>query len=460
MSKSETTLSHHTPVASRSLFSLLRIAGTLYSHHIHNLNESIAGTIASRQPAFGRTGTCIIFAICTLMLCVACGPASTERDSDHLAVEAEQTALDYQNHQNLDLARSQLNDIEVANPNQWLILLTETSISQQKNLQTTRALVQLSLDLGLRSQQIQAYAVNSGIIAPTAEVRTAAAAQTEGVSVAQAGQQAVQPVVEPTATPVPPTPAPEPTAIPEPFARALNAINIRGGPGTNYNVVGGMQSGDELAVTGKNPTGDWWQVLLNSGQVGWVFGQLVETLHVETVDVAGNIPAPPPTPVPVPTTPPAVAPEAPEAPPVDTSNPHFTVTGKRLWGKQENDGCVGKHLLRIHVKDANGNPLNGVVLKGLYVGDEIATGEQGKGDGIMEYDLHGSGEGFTVIRDADGREASSDRAEGFTTRSIDIDKNTLIGAGYCTNDADCDVFYNSYGCHGHHSWEATFVRNY
>jgi hypothetical protein len=65
-----------------------------------------------------------------------------------------------------------------------------------------------------------------------------------------------------------------------------------------------------------------------------------------------------------------------------------------------------------------------------------------------------------VIRNNDGREATSDRAEGFTTQSRDIDQATLINAGYCSNDADCQIFYGSWGCNGHHSWEATFKRNY
>jgi hypothetical protein len=237
-----------------------------------------------------------------------------------------------------------------------------------------------------------------------------------------------------------------------------------------------MQNGESAEILGKNPAGDWWQVLLTNGQQGWVFGQLVEiTGDASTVAVAANIPAPPPTatPVivaapaeaPVAAAPPAEAPpeEAPaaEAPPVDpNAAPHFTLVSKRLWGKQENDGCVGKHLLRIHVLDANGNRLNGVRLKGIYIGEEIVTGDQGKGDGIIEYDLHTSGEGFTVIRNNDGREATSDRAEGFTTQSRDIDQATLINAGYCSNDADCQIFYGSFGCNGHHSWEATFKRNY
>jgi hypothetical protein len=131
-----------------------------------------------------------------------------------------------------------------------------------------------------------------------------------------------------------------------------------------------------------------------------------------------------------------------------------------MWNKQENGDCRGQHLLRINVIDANGVRLNGVRLKGLYTGEEIVTGSQGKGDGVIEYDLYGSGEGFVVIKNDDGREVDSDRAEGFTTQSRDIPKDLLIATGYCTNDADCQIFYDSWGCNGHHSWEATFQRNY
>jgi hypothetical protein len=131
-----------------------------------------------------------------------------------------------------------------------------------------------------------------------------------------------------------------------------------------------------------------------------------------------------------------------------------------LWSKEENGDCRGQHLLRIHVLDANGARLNGVLLKGIYIGHEIFSGSQGKGDGVVEYDLHGSGEGFMIIRNNDGRDATSDRAEGFTTRSLDIDEATLIQAGYCSNHETCQIFYSSYGCQGHHSWEAIFKRNY
>jgi hypothetical protein len=195
---------------------------------------------------------------------------------------------------------------------------------------------------------------------------------------------------------------------------------------------------------------------------------------VSGVAVATNIPTPPPTAAVVAEAQPTSAPDTaapteapPEAPteaataqPNPNDQPFFKLVSRRMWSKDENGGCVGQHLLRINVIDANGVRVNGVALKGIYTGEVFVTGAQGKGDGVIEYDLFGSGEGFRVMRNDDGRDANSDNAEGFTTRSLDIPKDVLIAGGYCADSADCDVFYSSFGCQGHHSWEATFQRNY
>ena len=70
--------------------------------------------------------------------------------------------------------------------------------------------------------------------------------------------------------------------------------------------------------------------------------------------------------------------------------------------------------------------INGVRLQGIYTGEILVTGSQGKGDGVIEYDLYGTGEGFRVTQNDDGRPATSDAAEGFTTKSLDIPVPTLI----------------------------------
>ena len=125
------------------------------------------------------------------------------------------------------------------------------------------------------------------------------------------GQSSSQTQSQPAATPVPPAATATPEAPTVTIGNVL--MNVRGGPGTNYNVIGTASPGQQFRITGKNPgLGDWWQIDY-SGRTGWVFGQLVTATNAETVQVALVIPAPPPptatpippTPVPVPTQPPA-----------------------------------------------------------------------------------------------------------------------------------------------------------
>ena len=104
------------------------------------------------------------------------------------------------------------------------------------------------------------------------------------------------------ATIEPPTAAP-PTATATSDAASLTvtnaSVNVRSGPGTNYANIGRASRGQSFVVTGKNPTGDWYQFDFN-GKPGWVIGQLVEIQGGERVQVAANI-LPPPTAAPRPT---------------------------------------------------------------------------------------------------------------------------------------------------------------
>jgi uncharacterized protein YgiM (DUF1202 family) len=79
------------------------------------------------------------------------------------------------------------------------------------------------------------------------------------------------------------TPEATPEATTTPTANA-NA-NLRDGPGTNYNVIGGVQAGDPLVLVGQNEAGDWYQ--LDSG--AWIFAALVDNAPTDLPVV----PAPP-----------------------------------------------------------------------------------------------------------------------------------------------------------------------
>ena len=121
------------------------------------------------------------------------------------------------------------------------------------------------------------------------------------------GQTGQQVQVQPAATTAPPTETP----IPQPMAKIGTLMNVRGGPGTNYNIIGAASPGEEYLITGKNPgLGDWWQIDYK-GLPGWVYGPLVNAANAGGVQLALVIPAPPPTPnptatpIPAPTQPPA-----------------------------------------------------------------------------------------------------------------------------------------------------------
>lgn len=121
------------------------------------------------------------------------------------------------------------------------------------------------------------------------------------------------PVEAPTDTPIPPTPTP---SLPQVVINTN--MNVRQGPGTNYNIAGQATEGQRYDVTGQNGAGTWWQINFNGG-AGWVFGDLVTAENAQSVAVAANIPAPPPppptsTPVPPTATPVPAAPTAPPAP--------------------------------------------------------------------------------------------------------------------------------------------------
>lgn len=108
----------------------------------------------------------------------------------------------------------------------------------------------------------------------------------------------VTPIATPNALPTPSTdatnaPAPattdstfptKPTAVK--YVQAKQDINIRKGPGTNYDIVGGVYAGQTAQVTGvSSADGQWWRVICPDGSVGdcWV-----------SADPALTEPAPPP----------------------------------------------------------------------------------------------------------------------------------------------------------------------
>ena len=93
------------------------------------------------------------------------------------------------------------------------------------------------------------------------------------------------------------TPAPRVTALPATITAPR--VNVRGGPGTNYPVVGEALSGTDLEVVGRTETGDWLRICCPDGMnvESWMSAEflLVDMPDSEAL-AALPVPEIPPTP--------------------------------------------------------------------------------------------------------------------------------------------------------------------
>lgn len=121
-------------------------------------------------------------------------------------------------------------------------------------------------------------------------VPTATAAAVVAVLPSATATASSTPTATPTATatasPAPPTATASPTAtatptptvaatLPAAFAVIVrNPVNLRGGPGEGFDVVGQVISGQRYPVLARNAAGTWWQIAVD-GLAGWVFADLV-----------------------------------------------------------------------------------------------------------------------------------------------------------------------------------------
>ncbi len=100
------------------------------------------------------------------------------------------------------------------------------------------------------------------------------------------------------------SPTPAPSATPQPALQAVSDVNVRGGPGTIYPIIGLLRANDTAVIVGRSPNGAWWQIVFppNTGGLGWVVG-----IYVRPNQAANDVPVvvgppPPPTNTPVPAT--------------------------------------------------------------------------------------------------------------------------------------------------------------
>ncbi|MDQ3249747.1 MAG: SH3 domain-containing protein [Chloroflexota bacterium] len=219
-----------------------------------------------------------------------------------------------------------------------------------------------------------------------------------------------------------------PTAAPVLEPRLIvvgDAVNIRSGPATTFALLGTATGGQSFQLVAKNTQGDWWQVCCLNEQPGWIYAELARVENAEAVAVAIEPPTPAqpitattpapleaistdlPTPAPVATAAPVVA-----APPADSSsagnfdtNAAYQIVHFKVRGLEENNGGTrdssAQHHIFLTVLDANGNGVDGAVVKNL-VGEqgELVTGD--KGPGKAEITMYWQPFKLTVATDPSG----------------------------------------------------------
>jgi hypothetical protein len=80
-----------------------------------------------------------------------------------------------------------------------------------------------------------------------------------------------------------------------PVVVAVEQVNVRSGPGTDYDRVGVLLAGQRVAALGRSPGGDWIEIGYPGvpGNVGWVYAYNVT---LESAPGLLSIVEPPPTP--------------------------------------------------------------------------------------------------------------------------------------------------------------------
>jgi hypothetical protein len=409
----------------------------------------------------------IVVSLCLLALLVlaACAgkPASGGKlSSVERSAIIRQAAVQYVKDRDIAAAKATLARLELANPAQFIVTMAEQALNEGKPADEVAALARLADGLGGRSPKLLAY------LAPTA---TAAPPPSPTHTPAPPS-----PPPAPTATPAPPTatsapPTAAPTATPtaepqKPRVVADSETNLRGGPGTNYPLVGKMPPGKEVAIIGRNTNGDWWRIAWEGSGQAWVAGLVVKVLGpIDTVAVAKDIPPPPPTFTPAPPPSPTAVPK----PPVD-----FVVKSFRLvpLGQDAQQCNGGNHNIFVLVLDKNGAPLDGVRVREVWRQQTPETAHDAikvtgaKGPGRVEYDIYRGGGGQVDIADEGGKRIS-ELSRGMSADWPDFD--LIQAAGYC----GCKPYPDAAACRaglegkeyshfpiGHYAFEVVFQRTW
>lgn len=90
----------------------------------------------------------------------------------------------------------------------------------------------------------------------------------------------------PSETPIPPTLtlSPTPSSTPQSFAvvQSLQRVNVRSGPGENFDVIEVLDAGVRVEILEVTDEGRWYRVLLEDGREGWMSGTILRIIPTPT----------------------------------------------------------------------------------------------------------------------------------------------------------------------------------
>jgi hypothetical protein len=218
---------------------------------------------------------------------------------------------------------------------------------------------------GIYTLEVRAYSRLNVPSAPT----------TVMISVAE-GQAAVD-------TPTPSLPGDTPTPSGPATALTTADLNVRGGPGENYPVLALLPVNTQVDVTGKDPSGIWWQIVHppGSGERGWIYAPFTRGTNTESVPVVETPVPPTPTDIPTPTStatqPPTVTPTSTRAP---TPTPTIAVSPVVEFGVTQGTINPGQctqlqwHIENIRAAFLNGGEFNNFGITGPFGSRQVCPG--------------------------------------------------------------------------------------
>jgi len=135
----------------------------------------------------------------------------------------------------------------------------------------------------------------------------------------------------------------------------------------------------------------------------------------------------------------------------------FIVAQQDVMPVIENGGCGWRHSIFVTVVDANGAPIDGLVVSDKDDKVSFVTGD--KGPGQVTFDLWKNGYDLYIKGDSSGKPVRSQ-----TTRHLSSDKpeiSDMIKGSVCKDEAECQAKIANFSyCFGHYAYEVTFKRTH